>query len=205
VLERRLDRQGEPDEASLPRDDSLFRLRITWTRMCTGEGERSRWPVLFSGRKSSHWGDGLSYPLVSIKQLHLWPVYYYAPLLTILIPITTILVASRPWYPWDIILTLGVRISLLNTQSLLTESLCRHYFFLCTERERSMARSPITRNGYNQLHKELENLKKVVRPQVIKAIEEARAHGDISENAEFQAAKEKQSFVEGRSGRSNRN
>ena len=59
-----------------------------------------------------------------------------------------------------------------------------------------MARSPITRNGYNQLHKELENLKKAVRPQVIKAIEEARAHGDISENAEFVAAKEQQSFVE---------
>jgi len=59
-----------------------------------------------------------------------------------------------------------------------------------------MARSPITRDGYNQLHKELENLKKVVRPQVVKAIEEARAHGDISENAEFVAAKEQQSFVE---------
>lgn len=59
-----------------------------------------------------------------------------------------------------------------------------------------MARSPITRNGYNNLHKELENLKKVIRPQVIKAIEEARAHGDISENAEFVAAKEQQSFVE---------
>ncbi len=59
-----------------------------------------------------------------------------------------------------------------------------------------MARSPITRDGYNQLHRELENLKKVVRPQVIKAIEEARAHGDISENAEFVAAKEQQSFVE---------
>jgi len=59
-----------------------------------------------------------------------------------------------------------------------------------------MPRSPITRDGYNQLHKELENLKKVVRPQVIKAIEEARAHGDISENAEFAAAKEQQSFVE---------
>src|SRR4030065_2555228 len=59
-----------------------------------------------------------------------------------------------------------------------------------------MARSPITRNGYNQLHKELENLKKAVRPQVIKAIEEARAHGDLSENAEFVAAKEQQSFVE---------
>ncbi|MGQ9646336.1 MAG: transcription elongation factor GreA [Thermodesulfobacteriota bacterium] len=59
-----------------------------------------------------------------------------------------------------------------------------------------MRRSPITRNGYNQLHKELENLKKVVRPQVIKAIEEARAHGDLNENAEYVAAKERQSFVE---------
>ena len=59
-----------------------------------------------------------------------------------------------------------------------------------------MARSPITRDGYNKLHKELENLKKVVRPQVIKAIEEARAHGDLSENAEYVAAKEHQSFVE---------
>ena len=59
-----------------------------------------------------------------------------------------------------------------------------------------MARSPITRNGYNNLHKELGNLKKVIRPQVIKAIEEARAHGDLSENAEYVAAKEQQSFVE---------
>jgi transcription elongation factor GreA len=59
-----------------------------------------------------------------------------------------------------------------------------------------MARTPITRDGYNQLHKELENLKKIVRPQVIKAIEEARAHGDLSENAEYVAAKERQSFVE---------
>lgn len=59
-----------------------------------------------------------------------------------------------------------------------------------------MARSPITRNGYNNLHKELENLKKVVRPQVIKAIEEARAQGDLNENAEYVAAKERQSFVE---------
>jgi transcription elongation factor GreA len=59
-----------------------------------------------------------------------------------------------------------------------------------------MARSPITRNGYNHLHKELENLKRVIRPQVIKAIEEARAHGDLSENAEYVAAKEQQSFIE---------
>ena len=59
-----------------------------------------------------------------------------------------------------------------------------------------MGRTPITRDGYNQLHKELGNLKKVVRPQVIKDIEEARAHGDLSENAEYVAAKERQSFVE---------
>ncbi|MCX8117312.1 MAG: transcription elongation factor GreA [Desulfobacterota bacterium] len=59
-----------------------------------------------------------------------------------------------------------------------------------------MARTPITRNGYNNLVKDLEHLKKVVRPQVIKAIEEARAHGDLSENAEYTAAKERQAFVE---------
>jgi transcription elongation factor GreA len=59
-----------------------------------------------------------------------------------------------------------------------------------------MGRSPITRGGYNQLAKDLDNLKKVVRPQVVKAIEEARAHGDISENAEYDAAKEKQAFTE---------
>jgi len=59
-----------------------------------------------------------------------------------------------------------------------------------------MARSPITRSGYNQLHKELENLKKVVRPQVIKALEEARAQGDLNENAEYLAAKERQAFIE---------
>lgn len=59
-----------------------------------------------------------------------------------------------------------------------------------------MARSPITRDGYNHLHKELENLKKAIRPQVIKAIEEARAHGDLNENAEYVAAKEQQTFIE---------
>ncbi len=57
---------------------------------------------------------------------------------------------------------------------------------------------PITRQGYEGLRKELENLKKVLRPQTIKAIEEARAHGDLSENAEYHAAKERQGFLEGR-------
>jgi transcription elongation factor GreA len=57
---------------------------------------------------------------------------------------------------------------------------------------------PITRQGYDRLKKELANLKTVERPMNIKAIEEARAHGDLSENAEFSAAKERQSFIEGR-------
>jgi len=61
-------------------------------------------------------------------------------------------------------------------------------------------RTPITKNGYEVLKKELNNLKKVERPQNIKAIEEARAHGDLSENAEFDAAKDRQGFIEGRIG-----
>jgi len=61
-------------------------------------------------------------------------------------------------------------------------------------------RTPITKRGYEVLKKELNNLKKVERPQNIKAIEEARAHGDLSENAEFDAAKDRQGFIEGRIG-----
>ncbi len=63
-----------------------------------------------------------------------------------------------------------------------------------------MDRIPITKNGYEVLKAELNNLKKVERPQNIKAIEEARAHGDLSENAEFDAAKDRQGFIEGRIG-----
>lgn len=63
-----------------------------------------------------------------------------------------------------------------------------------------MERVPITKEGYEVLKKELENLKTVERPQNIKAIEEARAHGDLSENAEYSAAKDRQSFLEGRIG-----
>jgi len=59
-------------------------------------------------------------------------------------------------------------------------------------------RTPVTKEGYEALKKELENLKRVERPENIKAIEEARAHGDLSENAEFDAAKDRQGFIEGR-------
>lgn len=63
-----------------------------------------------------------------------------------------------------------------------------------------MEKVPLTRNGYDALKKELERLKRVERPENIKAIEEARAHGDLSENAEFAAAKDRQGFLEGRIG-----
>jgi transcription elongation factor GreA len=56
----------------------------------------------------------------------------------------------------------------------------------------------MTKEGYDRLKEELEDLLKVQRPKNVKAIEEARAHGDLSENAEYHAAKERQSFIEGR-------
>jgi len=61
-----------------------------------------------------------------------------------------------------------------------------------------MSKVPMTVTGAEQLQNELENLKKVERPRIIQAIAEARAHGDLSENAEYHAAKEQQSFIEGR-------
>jgi len=59
-------------------------------------------------------------------------------------------------------------------------------------------RIPLTPDGYRKLQAELEQLMKVARPQNIQAIAEARAHGDLSENAEYHAAKEQQSFIAGR-------
>ena len=56
----------------------------------------------------------------------------------------------------------------------------------------------MTRPGFERLQQELEQLKREERPRIIKAIAEARAHGDLSENAEYHAAKERQSFIEGR-------
>ncbi len=61
-----------------------------------------------------------------------------------------------------------------------------------------MERVPITKEGYEVLKEELRHLKSVERPENIKAIETARAHGDLSENAEFDAAKDRQGFIEGR-------
>lgn len=57
---------------------------------------------------------------------------------------------------------------------------------------------PMTVNGKQKLEEELKQLKSVARPQVIQEIATARAHGDLSENAEYDAAKEKQAFIEGR-------
>lgn len=59
-------------------------------------------------------------------------------------------------------------------------------------------RAPLTTQGAARLREELENLKSVKRPAVIAAIAEARAHGDLKENAEYHAAREQQGFIEGR-------
>jgi transcription elongation factor GreA len=61
-----------------------------------------------------------------------------------------------------------------------------------------MEKIPLTRAGFDALNEELKALKSVERPAVIRAIAEAREHGDLSENAEYHAARERQSFIEGR-------
>ncbi|MGB5557136.1 MAG: transcription elongation factor GreA [Paracoccaceae bacterium] len=61
-----------------------------------------------------------------------------------------------------------------------------------------MEKIPMTRAGHTALNDELKTLKSVERPAIIKAIAEAREHGDLSENAEYHSAREKQSFIEGR-------
>ncbi|MDP3738964.1 MAG: transcription elongation factor GreA [Hyphomonadaceae bacterium] len=61
-----------------------------------------------------------------------------------------------------------------------------------------MQRIPMTADGFQALHAELKILKSEERPAIIAAIAEARSHGDLSENAEYHAAKDKQSFIEGR-------
>ena len=61
-----------------------------------------------------------------------------------------------------------------------------------------MEKIPITAQGLEKLKKELKQLKTVERPEIIKAIAEAREHGDLSENAEYHSARDRQSFIEGR-------
>jgi transcription elongation factor GreA len=61
-----------------------------------------------------------------------------------------------------------------------------------------MEKIPMTSSGYNDLDMELKKLRSIERPNIIKAIAEAREHGDLSENAEYHSAREKQSFIEGR-------
>ncbi len=61
-----------------------------------------------------------------------------------------------------------------------------------------LKRMPITPDGYHKMQDELQKLLKIERPNNIKDISEARAHGDLSENAEYHAAKERQSFIEGK-------
>ena len=61
-----------------------------------------------------------------------------------------------------------------------------------------MNKLPMTADGYNRLVEEVKRLKTVERPAIIRAIAEARTHGDLSENAEYHAARERQSFIEGR-------
>lgn len=61
-----------------------------------------------------------------------------------------------------------------------------------------MSKIPMTAEGFSRLEEELKHLKSTERPAVIRAIAEAREHGDLSENAEYHAARERQSFIEGR-------
>ena len=61
-----------------------------------------------------------------------------------------------------------------------------------------MDKIPLTQQGFNKLDEELKRLKSIERPSVIRAISEAREHGDLSENAEYHAARESQSLIEGR-------
>jgi len=61
-----------------------------------------------------------------------------------------------------------------------------------------MTRHPLTKDGTERLREELARLKKIDRPRIIAAIAEARAHGDLKENAEYHAAREQQGFTEGR-------
>ena len=78
--------------------------------------------------------------------------------------------------------------------------MCQYFFdkFFEIENFKMVEKVPMTAEGHTRLEQELKDLKHTERPAVIKAIEEARAHGDLSENAEYHAAKEQQGMIEGR-------
>lgn len=72
------------------------------------------------------------------------------------------------------------------------------FYFVGREETHVMGKIPITKRGFQKLKKDLDRLKTVEVPENVRDIEEARAHGDISENAEYAAAKERQSFIQGK-------
>jgi transcription elongation factor GreA len=74
----------------------------------------------------------------------------------------------------------------------------RHLIFELCWCSSPMNKVPMTEQGYQNLQEELKRLKSIDRPAIIKAIAEAREHGDLSENAEYHAARERQGFIEGR-------
>jgi transcription elongation factor GreA len=77
-------------------------------------------------------------------------------------------------------------------------TVCTSDRFFRPKGDMTMDKIPLTKAGFDKLDAELKHLKSVERPLIIRAISEAREHGDLSENAEYHSAKEKQSFIEGR-------